>query len=815
MGKRIVIAAWLLLVVATLWPERGTSRSAPSRREQSELSRREFIEEYCATCHNDQVKAGGMSLSRLNLGQVGQRAGLADAELAERVVRKVRSGMMPPAGMPRPDKGTAVAFVSDLERSVDEAAAARPHPGRPALHRLNRTEYANSVRDLLGVNVDVSTLLPPDAMSHGFDNMSDVLTVSPALLEAYVRAAGKISRQAVGDREAPPFTSTYSVPRVVSQARHVEGAPFGTRGGVAVVHDFLADGEYVFKLSFYHHPVGPLFGINQGKGQQIEVSVDLERVALLDIDPAVTPDGIKTPPIKIKAGPRQVSAAFVNKFDGPVDDEFRLVEQTLVDLTIGAVPGTTTLPHLRELAITGPTAVSGVSDTPSRRRIFTCRPSSAAAEVPCARKIINELGNRAFRRRLTPADTEELLGLYRAGRREGDFEKGIRTAVQAIISHPEFVFRFEHTPRGLPPGESYRLTDTELASRLSYFLWSSAPDERLLGLASRGRLREPAVLEGEVRRMLADPRARALAANFAAQWLLLQNIRDANPDLLLYPDYDKTLAYSMRRETELLFESVMREDRSVPDLLSADYTFVDERLARHYSIPNVLGNRFRRVPVTDENRKGLLGHAGILMLTSMANRTSPVKRGKYVMEVLLGTPPPPPPPNVPALPENSEARTGHVAMPLTVRERMEQHRKNPSCAACHRLIDPLGLALENFDAVGVWRTKDSGFPIDPTTKMYDGTLLDGPASLRAALLERRDMFVGTFTERLLSYGLGRVMDYKDMPVVRSIKREAATNDYRFSSFVLGVVRSTPFQMRSVEGGGREMAGGVAPAARRR
>lgn len=792
MGKRIVIAAWLLLSAVALWPESGATQSEPP---QSEASRRQaFLNEYCASCHDDKAPAGGMSLSQLNLERVEQ-----SAEVAEKVIRKMRTNMMPPPGMPQPDKETAGAFISGLERSLDEAAAARPNPGRPALHRLNRTEYANSVRDLLGVNVEVSSLLPPDNMSQGFDNMSDVLTVSPALMDAYIRAAGKISRQAVGDREALPLTSTYSVPRVASQSRHVEGAPFGTRGGISVVHDFPADGEYVFRLSFHHHPNGPLFGINQGKGQQIEVSVDLERVALLDIDPYERPGAInKTPPIKIKAGPRRISAAFIKKFDGPIDDEFRQVEQTLVDLIFGGVPGTTTLPHLQALSVTGPTAVSGVSDTPSRRKIFTCRPTTPAAELPCARKIINGLATRAFRRPLTREDTDALVGLYRVGRRQGDFETGVRTAVQAILSHPEFVFRFEHTPEGLAPGQYHPLTDTELASRLSYFLWSSAPDDRLLNLASRGRLSEPAAFEREVRRMLADPRSQALVANFAGQWLLLQNLRDTTPDLLLYPDFDKTLAHAMRRETELLFESVMREDRSVLDLLAADYTHVDERLARHYSIPNVLGNRFRRVRVTDENRKGLLGHAGILMLTSAANRTSPVKRGKYVLEVLLGTPPPPPPPDIPALAETSGGPTGEVVAHKTVRERLEQHVKNPSCATCHRMIDPLGLALENFGPLGVWRTKDNGHTIDPTGQMYDGTKLDGPASLRRALLSRGDMFVETFTQKILSYGLGRVISYRDMPVVRSIKREAAANDNRFSSFVLGVVRSPAFRMRSVE-----------------
>ena len=775
MKTEIFAGAWLILA-AGAW--------------QTVASQRAFLDQYCAGCHNDRVQSGGMTLTKLDLSHVDH-----SAELAEKIIRKLRVDLMPPPGMPRPKAADANAFVSTLETAIDQAAAARPHPGRPALHRLNRTEYANAIRDLLDLRIDASALLPPDDMSRGFDNMSDVLTISPTHMEAYIRAASRISREAVGDPNVPPITSAYSIPRVVSQSRHVEGTPFGTRGGTMIMHNFPADGEYVFKVGFFHHPTGPLFGINQGKGQQLEVAVNLEPVALLDIDPDMKPVVLKTPPIKVKAGPQRVSASFIQKFDGPIEDEFRIVEQTLVDLTIGGVPGTTTLPHLRELLITGPTEVTGISDTPSRRKIFICRPAAAADEMPCAKKIVSSLARQAYRRPVTDQDVEALIGFYRTGRAQGDFDSGIQTAIQAIIASPEFVFRFERTPSAVATGKNYRITDLEMASRLSFFLWSSVPDDRLIGVASQGRLKDPAVLEREVRRMMSDPRSNALTANFASQWLRLQNLRDANPDLLLYPNFDKTLAQSMRRETELLFDSVMREDRSVLDLLTADYTFVDERLARHYAIPNVIGNRFRRVTITDDNRRGLLGHAGILMLTSVANRTSPVKRGKYVMEVLLGTPPPPPPPNVPALPENAEGRSGHVAKPLSVRERMEQHRKDPNCAGCHKLMDPIGLALENFDALGVWRSSDSGFPIDPSGQMFDGTRLDGPATLRQAVLSHSDAFVGTFTENLLAYGLGRVLDYRDMPAVRSISREAAMNNYRFSSFILGIVKSLPFQMR--------------------
>jgi Protein of unknown function (DUF1592)/Protein of unknown function (DUF1588)/Protein of unknown function (DUF1587)/Protein of unknown function (DUF1595)/Protein of unknown function (DUF1585) len=746
--------------------------------------------QYCVGCHNDQIKSGGMTLTQLDLAHPDK-----NAELAEKVIHKLRAGMMPPPGMPRPDAAALKAFTISLETGVDQAAAAHPNPGRPPLHRLNRTEYANSVRDLLAVDVDAASLLPTDDMSHGFDNMADVLNMSPTLLEGYIRAAGRVSREAVGDTEALPLTQTYAIPRVLNQTRHIEGTPFGTRGGISVLHDFPADGEYTFKLGFYYSPTGPLFGLNQGKGQQIEVAVNGERVALLDISPSMrlANDGIKTPAIKIKAGPQRISAAFLQKFDGPIEDEYRMVEQSLVDVSAGTVPGMTTLPHLHELSITGPTNVSGLSDTPSRRKIFSCRPAAGSDEILCAKKIISTLARQAFRKPPTDGDLEGLLSFYQAGRNSGNFESGIRTALQAILASPQFVFRFERVPGSAAPGKNYRISDMELASRLSYFLWSGAPDDQLITLANQGKLKDAVVLEKQVRRMLADPRSQALATNFAGQWLHLQNLRDANPDLFLYPDFDKSLSESMRRETELLFDSVMHEDRSLLDLLTANYTFLNERLARHYGIPNILGNRYRRVTLSDPNRFGLLGQGSILMLTSTATRTSPVQRGKWVMEVLLGTPPPPPPPNTPALKE-----TADLGKPVPVRERLEEHRKNPACAGCHQLMDPIGFALENFDAVGAWRTNDSGFRVDASGKMFDGAKLDGPVSLRQAILNRSDAFIGTFAENLLSYGLGRVTDYHDMPFVRAIEREAARNNNRFSSFVLGVVKSPSFQMRRVE-----------------
>jgi hypothetical protein len=787
--QKLAVCCWAaLFAVATVWGQGVPKVPAVS-------SPQTIANQYCAYCHNDKLKTAGITLTKLDWVHPGQ-----SAELGEKVIRLVRAGIMPPPGMPRPKPEAAKAFASAIENGIDQAAVQHPNPGRPALHRLNRTEYANSVRDLLNVTVDVSPLLPSDDMSHGFDNMADVLTLSPALMEGYIRAAGKISRMAVGEPDALALTHTYSIPRVLSQVRHVEGTPLGTRGGLAVVHNFPADGEYTFKLGFYYSPTGPLFGMNQGKGQTVVIAVNSEQVAVIEVNPAMTlaKDGIKTPPIKVRAGPQRISASFPQKFDGPIEDEYQMVEQSLVDVSVGALPGMTTLPHLHELSITGPLKAQGISDTPSRRKIFACRPAGDEDEMPCAKKIIGAVARQAYRRPVTPNDLEALLGFYQRGRNDGNFETGIRTAIQAILASPEFVFRFERAPAGVAPGANYRISDLELASRLSYFLWSSAPDDLLIAAATEGKLKDPVVLEKQVRRMLADPKSEALATNFAGEWLHLQNLKDFNPDLFLFPNFDRGLAQSMRRETELLFDNIVREDRSITELLTADYTFVDERLAKHYGIPNVMGNRFRRVPVADPNRDGLLGHGSILTLTSTAIRTSPVQRGKYIMEVLLGTPPPPPLPNVPALPENSELRTGHVAKPLSVRERTEQHRADPICAGCHKLMDPIGFALENYDSLGVWRTNDSGFRIDPTGQMFDGTKLDGPASLRQALLTHSDSFIGTFTENLLAYGVGRVMDYADMPTVRGIEHEAARSNNKFSSFVLGIVRSPAFQMRRAE-----------------
>ena len=756
----------------------------------SVAEQRALVNQYCAGCHNDKLRSGGFTLTKLDLAHPGQ-----SGEIAEKVIRKVGSGLMPPAGLPRPELAQVKTFVASLETAVDRAAAADPNPGKPSLHRLNRFEYANSVRDLLGIEIDPAQFLPADDSSHGFDNMAEVLNISPTLMEGYIRAAGRISRLAVGDPKMSPIVETYHVPQSFSQTVHVEGTPFGTRGGISVMHNFPADGEYVFKMTFYYSSIGPVFGASQKPGvQKCEVAINGERVALLDFNPNMkVSDDLRTPPIKVGAGPQRISVSFLETYSGPVEDFVMPFQQALADLSTGHIPGLTAVPHLRDVGISGPAHITGISDMPSRRKIFACRPAVTSEELACAKKIVTTLASQAYRRPATDADLEQLLSIYQNGRNRGDFDAGIRLAVQAILADPQFVFRFEHAPADVAPGTNFRLSDLELASRLSYFLWSSAPDQQLIALANQRKLRDASVLEQQVRRMLADPKASALATNFAEQWLGLRNLRDLQPDVYVFPDWDNNLTQSMRRETQLFFASIMHEDRNVVDLLTANYTFVDERLAKHYGIPNIVGTRFRRVPVTDENRYGLLGQGSVLMATSLANRTSPVQRGKWILEQIMGVKAPPPLPNVPALKENQPN-----AKVLSVRERLEQHRTEEPCRSCHKIMDPLGFALENFDATGAWRTKDGAIDIDPSGQLYDGTKVTGPVSLRNALVARSDLFVSNLTEKLLMYTLGRGVEYYDMPAVRSIDREAAQNGNRFSSLILGIAKSAPFQMRRAE-----------------
>ncbi len=794
-AERVLVFGTLVLtcmIVGTGAGPRALALGQTAGRVSTIESQRAFITQYCGDCHNESLKSGGFSWDDLDVAHPGE-----NPEQAEKIVRKVRSGLMPPVGLPRPDMAAAKDFARALEARIDRAAAAQGvYAGAPRLHRVNRTEYRNSVRDLLSIDIDVTEVLPPDARTNGFDNMSEALTITPALMGAYIRAAERISREAVGDPDAPARMVHYKVSRLINQMKRVEGAPFGTRGGTSILHSFPADGEYRFRADFYYYYTEQLIGSSlpqQLQGQEIEFSVDGERVAVLEIDPFVQESQANyvTEPVWIAAGQRRLTAAFVSKFDGPVQDHYRLIEQTILDTTISVTPELTGLPHLQSFYVTGPFNPTGVSDSESRRRIFTCRPANTGEEEPCARQIVSRLAGQAFRRPETPEDLESLLGYYELGRENGTFEKGVRAAIQAILAKPEFIFRFEEKPADAEPGTNYLISELELASRLAYFLWSTIPDDELIRVASEGTLRDPGVLEVQVGRMLADARSEALATSFAGQWLRLAGIGDVFPEAPLFPDFTLNLARSMRHEVELLFDSIVREDRNLLDLLTAEYTFVDEVLAKHYGIPDVLGSRFKRVRLTDPNRFGLLGKAGVLMMTSLANRTSPVARGKYVLEVLVGSPPPAPPPVVPPLEENVSNEKL-----LSVRQRMEQHRASPACSACHRIMDPIGLALENFDAVGVWRNNDSGSRIDPTGEMFDGTRLDGPIGVRRAILERSEAFLGSFTENFLAYALGRVLDHRDMPTVRSIAREAARNENRVSTFIMEIVKSAPFQMRA-------------------
>jgi cytochrome c553 len=767
---------------------------------------------YCATCHNDKLKTGNLSLENISLDRAS-----ADAETLEKVIRKVRAGLMPPAGVKRPDRATLDNFATSIENAIDRASAANPNPGKTPLHRMNRAEYANAVRDLLSLEVDSSTLLPADDSSRGFDNIADVLGVSPSLLERYVAAAAKISRLAVGERDASPLQVTYTVKGDLSQNQTLEGQPLGTRGGTTIKHNFPVDGEYQIKLSLLKLSFGQVFG-EGAEGEELEVTLNGQRVKLFKLDevamffmrevpgshPAkpkptdpieervkMTPDIRLEFPLKVKAGPQTIGVSFLNKSYAANEDLVKRPVSSTYDVFIGMQYGYSTAPHLSRVVITGPYKATGLGDTPSRRRVFSCRPGSGVDETACAKQIVSSLARRAYRRAVTDADVDSLLTFYQQEKtKTGNFEAGIEMALRRILADPEFIFRFEPTPAGVAPKTPYRVSDTELASRLSFFLWSSIPDEELLKLAIDGKLHQPAVLEKQARRMLADPKARALVTNFANQWLYLRDLKSANPDITVFPDFDDNLRQGFQRETEMLFEAVMREDRSVLDLLDADFTFVNERLAKHYGIPNVYGPDFRRVPVPSDARRGLLGQGSLLLVTSNANRTSPVIRGKWILENLLGAPPPTPPPDVPNLEEKPTATA------RSVRERIEQHRANPTCAGCHKIMDPIGLSLENFDAIGRWRAVDEGVKIDASGQLVDGTPIAGPADLRKAMLARGDVFVAAMTEKMMMYGVGRETHAYDMPTVRAIMRDASKNRYRFSDLVLGIVKSQAFQMRT-------------------
>jgi len=755
---------------------------------------RGVVDKYCVSCHNQRLKTSGLALDTAELSDVA-----AHPEVWEKVIRKVGAGMMPPAGVPRPDDAAKRALISRLEGVLDNAAKARPNPGRPLVHRLNRAEYANAIRDLLAVELDVSSMLPPDDSSGGFDNNADVLGLSPVLLESYLTAAERITALAIGDPKAPPMGELFRVRQDESQDRHIEGLPLGTVGGILIPTTLPLDGEYQFQVRLFRTNLGTMRGLEYA--HQLEISVNGERVHLASFggdneitassdNPTITGDDVDgrfTVRVPLKAGPAQIGVAFVEKTHALNTRRLQSYVRSSSD-TIDF----SGYPHIDEIILTGPFKVTGVGDTPSRRRIFVCQPKAASEEDGCARKILATLARRAYRGDVSKEDLQTLQDFYQRGRQDGSFDTGIDLALRRMLSSPKFLVRVERDPASLPAGSAYRLSDLEIASRLSFFLWSSIPDDTLLDVASKGGLKTPAGIDQQVRRMLADPKSQAFVDNFVGQWLQLRNLKTKQPNSHEFPDFDDNLRTALGTEAEMFFASIMREDRSVVDLMTADYTFVNERLARHYGIPNVYGSRFRRVTLGDDsNRGGILGQGSILTVTSYANRTSPVLRGKWILENIVGTPPPPPPPNVPPLKDTDT--NGRL---LSMRERMAQHRASPACAGCHQLMDPAGLSMENFDAIGRWRVRtESGSSVDASGGLPDGSTFTGMSGLRAALLRKPDMFVGTLTEKLMTYGLGRGLEYYDAPTVRDIVRDARGQDYRFSSLVLGIVSSDPFQMR--------------------
>lgn len=772
---RVFVVFAVLLAVLLVMPTGIAQAADPSNA---------LLSKYCYSCHNERLKTAGLMLDKLDVANIP-----ANSETWEKVARKLRTGMMPPSGLPRPERLAADALAGQIETALDRAATANPNPGRTeALHRLNRNEYRNVVRDLLDLEIDVASLLPADDASYGFDNIAGILRVSPALMERYTSAARKISRVAVGARSIPATDDTFRLPSDLSQEDHIEGLPLGTRGGISIPYTFPLDADYEFRVKLaaeYQGLVRPA-----AEPHQIEISIDGQRVQLFTIgdDPSKRDaDANLRVRLFVKAGPHQVATAFLKKSSALAES----LRSSFLRPSIGAGGDTRLQPYIGSVTINGPFDAKGPGDTPSRGRIFVCRPTGKMDPEPCARKMLSTLARRAYRRPVTEADLGILMRFYRDGVADGGFESGVELALRRLLVSPTFLFRIERDPPGAVPATPYRIGDIELASRLSFFLWSSIPDDELLDQAVRGRLKDPAVLERQVRRMLDDTRSQALVRNFTGQWLYLRNLPDKTPDSELFPDFDDGLRQAFGREAELLFGSFLHGNASAVEMLTANYTFLNERLARHYGIPNVYGNRFRKVPLTNPARGGLLGLGSILLVTSNPNRTSPVVRGKWLLENLLGTPPPPPPPNVPSLKENNE-----IDRPLSVRERLEAHRANPACASCHKLMDPLGFAMENFDAVGQWRTvSEAGTPIDSSGVLVDGTAVDGPAALKRALVSRPDSFVITLTEKLLTYALGRGLEYYDAPAVRKVTRDAGGGNASLPSLIMNIVRSAPFQMR--------------------
>ncbi len=747
------------------------------------------VDQYCVRCHSERRLTGNLSLEGFAVSQAVEQS-----EIAERVIRKLRADMMPPPGANRPAGDSLVVLVETLERTLDASAAREPHPGDRPFQRLNRAEYQRAIEDLFGVQVDAGQWLPLDQISASFDNVADVQGFSATLMDAYLNAASEIARLVLGNADATAVETTYQNEPYRSQHEwdRVEGAPYGTRGGISALHSFPADGNYVVSLGFI-----------SGWGERfddIDISVDGERLALLRYQGATSrlidfqgrlAYPVRTDSVFVRAGQRRLTAAFVRKMDGPYEDLIRPNDWSLTGTE--ASYGTTSLPHIMQMTVQGPFDASGVSETAARRGVFTCRPVSADEARPCAQEIVERLATEAYRRPLEPRDVDGLMDFYDQGALEGGFERGMRSAIEAMLVSPHFLFRFERTPAGVVPGQVFAINDLDLASRLSFFLWGTGPDQQLRDVAARGQLNNPETLEREALRMLADPRSRALATRFASLWLRLQDLERVKPDSFWFPNYSLQVGTDMRRETELFFENLVREDRSLLELLDADYTFVNERLANHYGIPGVVGDDFRRVSYPDDRRQGILGHGSMLVQTSFGNRTSPVLRGKWVMEVLLGTPPPPPPPNVPTLDETTgtDAPEGLV----TTADRLRMHRANPTCNSCHQLIDPIGMALDNFDVTGQWRARENGMELDTNGEFYDGSQISTPADLAAVLKRRPIPFVRHFTQNLMTYALGRRVDHLDQPAVRAIARNAKEDEYRMSSFVLGVVTSDQFRLK--------------------
>jgi hypothetical protein len=768
---------------------------SPRRSELSNEALDNVIRNTCGECHNYGLRIGEMSLDSFTVENAARRP-----ELAEKMIVKLRAGMMPPPGEDRPKGDTLQVLVATLENILDKAAAANPNPGVRTFQRLNRAEYERSIKDLLTLDVDASKWLPLDTKSANFDNIADVQVPSATLLDSYLDAASEIARLTVGDAKTAITSTTYKLGRLASQTEQTAGAPIGTRGGLSVMHVFPADGEYQFAVSLHAIPTGQLFGSTAPFDESIEISIDGQRVGMIEVDRGMSqsdPNGMELrakEPVKVKAGEHRISAAFVRTFEGPVNDNIAPIGHSIADTQIGSQSGITVGAHISEFVVRGPVKATGVSDNPARKKLFICYPKTKLEEKPCADRIIGNIAGAAYRRPVSADEVKKLSKFYDEGAKDGGFEIGVRTALEAVLSSPHFIFRFEEVPANAKPGDRYPINDLDLASRLSFFLWGAPPDTALISIARRGKLNDPVTLRAQVKRMIADNRADALGTRFAAQWLRLPDIEKVHPDALQYPDFHEQLADDMREETQQFFMHLVRDNRSAMDLFSADYTYLNEPLANHYGIPGVVGTEFRRVQYPDNRRAGLLGQASILTLTSHANRTSAVLRGKWVMEVLLGVTPPPPPPNVPDIDKVAEHKEGRV---LTTRERMEEHRSNPTCKSCHLYMDPIGLALDNFDVTGRWRIKENGNPIDTRGDFYDGTPISTPAELAKVLSTKRVSMVRAFTGNLMAYAVGRRVEYYDMPAIRKIVSDAEKDGYRMQDFITGVVLSDAFRMKAV------------------